>query len=160
MSALPTEKEELIPSIGKPVLKNSDELDIEKALKIMKKVCSGDFEARIINITATGSLGELFNTINDLVDRCDAYLRESQACMEHVNNNEYYRKIIETNMEGSFLVASKTINRALLAMQEKSGQFKKITASFEDTVGDAVETIISSSFHFQPLSTKSVGKLF
>lgn len=148
MIPLPTEnseEDELVASIGKPVLKNSDQLEIKKALKVMKKVCSGDFEERIINITATGFLRELFNTINDLVDRCDAYIRESQACMEHVNNNKYYRKIIENNMEGSFLVASKTINKALLAMQEKSGQFREITDSFEDTVGEAVEMIISSS---------------
>ena len=125
---------------------NNDNVDIENALNTMKKVCAGDFEARIIGITATGSLGELFNTINDLVDRCDAYLRESQACMEHVNNNEYYRKIIENNMEGSFLVASKTINGALSAMHDKSEKFKKITDSFENTVGTAVETIIGSAF--------------
>lgn len=79
MSPLSTENEESIRATGDPVLTNSDDAEIENALRVMKKVCSGDFEARITNITATGSLGELFNTINDLVDRCDAYLRESKA---------------------------------------------------------------------------------
>jgi methyl-accepting chemotaxis protein len=142
---LSTENDELTPSIGDPVLSNTDKVEIEKALAVMKKVCSGDFEARVLNIAATGPLGELINTINDLVDRCDAYLRESQACMEHVNNNQYFRKIIEKNMEGSFLVASRTINGALLAMQNKSGQFQRVTDNFENTVGEAMEMIISSS---------------
>lgn len=152
MRILSTENEELISSTGNPVVTNNDNVEIEKALNVMKKVCAGDFEARITNITSTGASGELLHTINDLVDRCDAYLRESQACMEHVNNNEYYRKIIETNMEGAFLVASKTINGALLAMQNKSGQFKKLTADFESRIGEAVEMIISSSFQLNSSS--------
>ena len=152
MCPLATENDELTPSTSDPVVANIDKVEIEKALAVMKKVCSGDFEARILNIAATGSLGELINTINDLVDRCDAYLRESQACMEHVNNNQYYRKIIEKNMEGSFLVASRTINGALLAMQNKSGLFQKLTDSFENTVGEAVEMIIGSSFELNDSS--------
>ena len=140
------ESKELTGSIDDQELARNDEAEIEKALNIMKKVCAGDFEARITNLSATGQLGELLFSINDLVDRCDAYIRESQACMEYVNNNEYFRKIIETNMEGSFLVASKTINGALLAMQNKSGQFKELTDTFEDTVGKAMDSITSAIF--------------
>jgi methyl-accepting chemotaxis protein len=154
---LSTENDELILSANDSVLANNDKAEIEKALAVMKKVCSGDFEARVLNIAATGPLGELINTINDLVDRCDAYLRESQACMEHVNNNQYFRKIIEENMEGSFLVASRTINGALLAMQNKSGLFKKVTDDFENTVGEAVELIISSSFELNSSSKAMEG---
>ncbi len=133
-------------------LENNDQVEIENALNVIKKICSGNFEVRITNITSKGPLGELLNTVNDLVDRCDAYIRESKACMEHVNHNQYYRKIIETNMEGSFLVASKTINEALLAMQKKSGQFKELTDHFEDTVKTSMETIVSSSFELNSSS--------
>ena len=146
MDAPSNEIKEMTNSIDNDVSTSNNDTEIEKALNIIKQVCAGDFEARIKNITAIGPLGELLFTINDLVDRCDAYIRESQACMEHVNNNEYYRKIIETNMEGSFLVASKTINGALMAMENKSDQFKKLTDSFEDTVGKAMDTITTSTF--------------
>ena len=86
----------------------SNKTDIRDALVVMKKVVAGDFEARLTNITATGDLGELLHTVNDLVDRCDAYIRESAACMDHVSNNQYFRKIIEAGVadEKLFLIFS------------------------------------------------------
>jgi len=68
---------------------------IAEALRVMKRVVAGDFEARLLHITAEGNLGELLHTVNALVDRCYSYVRESAARMDHVNNNQYFRTIIE-----------------------------------------------------------------
>lgn len=119
--------------------------NIVAALDVMKRVAAGDFEARLTNITAEGDLGELLNTVNDLVDRCDAYIRESAACMDYVSKNQYFRKIIETSMQGSFLNASKTVNAALAAMQQKVIDFTQVADNFEQTVGEVVETVSSAA---------------
>ncbi|MDX1737825.1 MAG: chemotaxis protein, partial [Alphaproteobacteria bacterium] len=87
--------------------------DVKKAVDIMDRVIAGDFEARLTHISAKGDLGILMNRINDLIDRTDAYIRESAAAMEHVSHAQYYRKIVETSMQGSFLNASRTVNKAL-----------------------------------------------
>ena len=118
---------------------------IARALEVIKRVASGDFEARLTNIKAEGDLGELLYTVNDLIDRCDAYVRESAACMDHVSKNKYFRKIIETSMQGSFLSASKTVNAALGAMQKKVDDFAEIADNFEATVGEVVEIVSSAS---------------
>ena len=118
---------------------------VSEALAVMKRVAAGDFEARITHITADGELGELLNTVNDLIDRCDAYVRESAACMEHVSQNKYYRKIIETSMQGAFLNASRTVNAALSTMQSKVIDFRVLTDGFERTVGDVVGTVSSAA---------------
>ena len=120
--------------------KNND-AEIANALAVMKRVAAGDFEARITGIEASGDLGELLYTANDMIDRCDAYVRESAACMEHVSNNQYFRKIIETSMLGSFLNASQTVNAALGAMQKKVDDFGVIADSFERSVGSVVALI-------------------
>jgi len=76
---------------------------IKKALVACKAVADGNFEARVIGITEKGEAGELLHAINLLIDRADAYVRESQACLEHVRDNKYYRRILEKGMTGSFL---------------------------------------------------------
>ncbi len=123
----------------------SDTDQISIALSVMKKVIEGDFEARIPHIASSGDLGELLFTVNDLIDRCDAYVRESAACMDHVSNNQYFRKIIETSMQGSFLNASRTVNSALSSMQKKVDDFTYIADEFENSVGEVVNTVTSAS---------------
>ena len=121
---------------------NNDQ--VKAALTVMKKVAAGDFEARLLHIDAKGDLGELLHTVNDLIDRCDAYVRESAACMDHVSNNQYFRQIIETSMQGSFLSASQTVNGALGSMQQKVDDFTEIADNFETTVASVVESVSSA----------------
>lgn len=130
---------------GEDQAENQAEDDLSGALAVLEKVVAGDFEARLTGITATGDLGELLHTMNDLIDRCDTYVRESAACMEHVSNNQYFRKIIETSMQGSFLNASKTVNVALVSMQKKVDDFTQVADHFDSTVGNIVESVSSAA---------------
>ena len=134
----------------------SNSQQIREALTAIKKVEAGDFESRIHNITATGDLGELLHTINDLVDRCDAYVRESAACMDYVSHKQYYRKIIEVSMQGAFLNASRTVNKALAAMQKKVEDFSDVAVKFETQIGGVVDTVSSASTQLQA-SAGSMG---
>lgn len=118
---------------------------ISNALRIMKRAAHGDFEARITNITAKGELGELLHAINDLIDNCDAYVRESKASMEHVSRNKYFRKIIETGMHGDFLRSAKVINQALHVIEDKADSFKNVTNLFEQEIGKSVEDVAQAS---------------
>ncbi len=124
---------------------SNDKAEIQKALKAMKAVSAGDFEARILNITSKGDLGELFHAINELIDRNDSYIRETKACMEHVSYNQYWRKIIETGMVGNFLDASKTVNLALEIMHKRASGFSSGISSFEQDVATVVSTVTNSA---------------
>ncbi|MCK5574220.1 MAG: hypothetical protein KAI28_00325, partial [Sphingomonadales bacterium] len=122
---------------------------IKKALEVCEAVSNGDFEARVINITEKGESGELLHAINLLIDRTDAYVRESQACLEHVRDNKYYRRILEKGMTGSFLNASSTINNATQAMEDKVVQFKDVADNFEANMKGVVNTVASASTELQ-----------
>ncbi len=78
------------------------EAELQRCIELCKQIDQGNFEARIIDITATGTIGELQHALNDMVDRTDAYVRESQACLEYVARNEYFRTIVEKGLTGSF----------------------------------------------------------
>ena len=51
--------------------------------------------------------------IHCAIDRTDAYVRESSVSMDYVANNQYFRHIVTTGMNGFFLHAAKSINGAL-----------------------------------------------
>ncbi|OUR75479.1 hypothetical protein A9Q83_18490 [Alphaproteobacteria bacterium 46_93_T64] len=131
---------------------------ISAALVVLQRVSAGDFSVRFTNIKENDELSELLHGINDLVDRCDAYVRESAACLEHVSQGKYYRKIIEISMVGDYLDATKKTNNALSAMQEKVDSFNDITDDFEKTVGEVVETVSSSATELEAAS-KSMSSI-
>ena len=124
---------------------NNNKNEIERAVGIVKQIAAGDFEQRIGDIKATGDTAELLYSINDLVDRCDAYVRESQACMNYVGENKYYRRIMETGMQGAFLGASQKVNHALVGMRDKVDGFAIAIDEFEKTAGQAVDTVSSAA---------------
>jgi methyl-accepting chemotaxis protein len=115
--------------------KRRDDVAIRRALEICKRVQAGDFEARITGVRETGEIGELFWAINDIVDRCDAYLRESAAAMDHVARNLFYRRIAESGMVGNFLTSGKRINAAADSMAEKVKESRNIADKIKDVVG-------------------------
>jgi len=83
---------------------------IDKIAAVCTEISHGNFEARIARITETGKLGDVQHKVNDMIDRCDAFVREATACMEAVCRNIYYRTIMYGGLQGSFRVAAKIIN--------------------------------------------------
>lgn len=95
---------------------------IAKAIDVCKAVSNGDFEARILNLKDDGPLRPLFQAINLIIDRNDAFIREAAAAMQAVESNAYYRKILEGGMPGAFLNAARGINGSIDLMAEIHAQ--------------------------------------
>jgi methyl-accepting chemotaxis protein len=117
---------------------------ISKTLQACKAVAAGDFETRILNITEADTFCELMNTINLLIDRTDAYTRESKAALQYLSRNQTFRRIPENGMVGSFLEASRTINDAVEVVEQKNHQFLQMGNSFESEMKEVVGSISSS----------------
>ncbi|MDP6706555.1 MAG: hypothetical protein QF893_09455 [Alphaproteobacteria bacterium] len=116
-----------------------------QALGVCRAVAGGDFEARIIDIREGGELGETLWAINELIDRTDAFLRESAASMQYVSRNQYFRRIIEKGMVGSFLGSGQTINAASQAIATKVGEFRGVADRFESRVKHVAETLAATA---------------
>ncbi len=104
---------------------------IRRTTTVCNAVAHGDFEARVIPVDEKGDLGELMHAVNDMIDRTDAFIREAAASMHYVSSNKYFRRILLTGMQGSFLRASSTINSATGAMAERVKGFAGVTERFE-----------------------------
>lgn len=98
--------------------------DLDEILEVCERICKGDFEARILNIPAeAGKQRDLCFKINEMIDRTDAYVRESTACLHYVAKNRHFRRIVEDGMMGDFRTASQAINNAADNIEEKMDYF-------------------------------------
>lgn len=109
--------------------KGSKSSSITKAMQVCEEVSKGNFEARITNLSEDGELGPLFNLINRIVDRTDAYIRESSAAMASASKKEFYRKINLKGLPGDYLNGAKLINSSIDSMalvSEETGKLAKL----------------------------------
>ena len=57
---------------------------------VAHRVALGDFEARILDVSEHGDMGRMRDLVNDMIDRCDAFIREASAkgldgkCLERI----------------------------------------------------------------------------
>lgn len=117
---------------------------ITKTLEVCEAVAEGNFEKRILNINEKGEMGQLMHTINDMVDRFDAYLRETQACLEYVCRNQHFRLIAEKGLSGSFVNAAITINTATHKIKERNDDFAEIADKYQGEMKDIVTSVSSA----------------
>ncbi len=113
--------------------------DLTKVREKLELIAKGDFETRLTNISDSGEVAQLYWSINRVVDKTDAYIRESSAAMASVAQNKFYRKIMFNGFAGSFLTGSQVINSAMQSIDDRLGGFTSLTQSFENNV----ETVIS-----------------
>ena len=132
----------------------SKKSSIKRATDVCMAVANGDFEARILNITERGEMGELMHAINALIDRSDAYIRESKACMDYVAKNQHFRLIAEKGMVGSFKLAAESINKATYQIQQRHEQFTSMGTRFEQNLEQIVTDMTRMIAELKDSSTK------
>jgi hypothetical protein len=99
----------------------------------------------LTDIRDKSEVGELMWSVNELIDRCDAFPRESAAFMNYVSRNQYFRRLVETGMLGAFLASSRRISRATDSIASKVREFRKIADNFEAMIKGVVQTVAAAS---------------
>ena len=103
---------------------------IAKITAVCDEICKGNFEARIDDVVEGGGLDDAQHRVNDMIDRCDAFVREATASLEAVCRNIYYRRILYGGLQGSFRVAAEIINNSVRT-QERAVEKARIDAAAE-----------------------------
>ncbi|MET1028345.1 MAG: methyl-accepting chemotaxis protein [Dongiaceae bacterium] len=114
-------------------------------VEVLKRLQRGDFEARLMPISARGTLGEVAWAVNDFADRADAFAREASASLSAVSEQIYYRRVIETGMLGTYLQAARAINTATSEMHNKISGFGSALSHFERIANDVVTKLATTS---------------
>ncbi|MFT4277264.1 MAG: methyl-accepting chemotaxis protein [Rhodopseudomonas sp.] len=118
---------------------------IDQASDVCKRISRGDFEARILHIGERGRTGELLLTVNDVIDGCDAFVREATAAMHAVQQHRYFRRILPDGMHGALLRGAKTINAATDSIEARIDSFAQQAAQLEAAVSDVVSSLDEDS---------------
>jgi methyl-accepting chemotaxis protein len=113
----------------------------KQAKDVCQRIASGDFEARILAIPERDSAAELLHAVNDMIDGCDAFVREATAAMDAVHHNKYYRRIMPGGLHGALLLGANTINSATASIETRIRQFERQTAELEGSVGSIVSAL-------------------
>jgi methyl-accepting chemotaxis protein len=137
------------PPAVAPVAAENAEGDAARVLERINRVCreigKGNFEARLVNIAESGPLADAQHAVNDMIDRCDAFMREASAAMEAVRNHKYYRRILREGLHGSLDIAAESINGATAAIERRVTAFDANTAQFEKSIEVVVDTLSNAS---------------
>jgi methyl-accepting chemotaxis protein len=112
--------------------------------RVSQGVARGDFEARILDVSEGGDMGRMRDLVNDMIDRCDAFIREASASMSEVCHNRY-RRILPEGLHGAFLTAADTINGATNAIKDRVSAFDANTTRFETAIATIIHDVSSAS---------------
>ncbi|GAA4097847.1 methyl-accepting chemotaxis protein [Nocardioides kongjuensis] len=85
---------------------------------VCRSAAAGDLEPRVPALGDDPDLRAARAAVNDLLDRTDAYVRESSASLEFAAEGRFYRRFLVRGMLGSFRAGAVTINTAIGAMVE------------------------------------------
>lgn len=118
---------------------------ITEAAGVCDAISAGNFEARVLHIRDNGELFRLLHAFNDMIDRCDAFIREASAALEALRDNKYFRRILPGGLHGAMLVSAGVMNEAAEAIQARVAAFNADTAHFEDAIGKIVGALSAES---------------
>jgi methyl-accepting chemotaxis protein len=107
---------------------------LQKASSVCEEIRLGNFEARIKNHVVYGPSRGYLNSINNTIDICDAFVRESYLVMRAASEGRYHRKIRQEGMRGAFAASVKAINDAVDILNQKATQEHQQTAMMSEAI--------------------------
>jgi methyl-accepting chemotaxis protein len=126
---------------------------IDKIASVCREIRKGNFEARIANINETGALADVQYRVNDMIDCCDAFVREATASLDAVCRNIYYRRILYGGLQGSFRVAAEMINNSV-ETQKKAVEMARVEAAAQqahivDSLAQGLKNLAEGNLTFR-----------
>lgn len=113
---------------------------IGRATDVINRAAAGDMNHRIVHVDKKGEIADLHNNVNTLLDQVDIFLNEAGGTMKHVANGQYYRKIDQVGLLGSFSLYAGQINDAVDVLVNKNDAF----INEATTMGDRLSTVAST----------------
>lgn len=128
---------------------------VQEWLDTCRAAASGDFEARAMAVPGSEGMEDvaaLRAALNLLLDRSDAYVRESAASLQAASEGRFHRTFLLSGMSGSFRSGAQTINAAsrqmALAQEElarASDARMELANRLEDTVMSVSEQVAAAA---------------
>ena len=93
---------------------------IQTILKVSRLYQQGEFEARVLRVEGDIDLCTIANTLNNVADNLEAFMREISTAIKCSNEGKYFRLAIPQGLKGAFISNINAINHALLQIKENA----------------------------------------
>lgn len=128
---------------------------VSEWLRVCRAAAGGDLEARAAAVPGSEEhpdLLELRTMLNRLLDRTDAYVRESAASLEAASEGRFHRRFLVAGTTGVFRTGAATINAAtheMAATQERldasTARRLELADRLEQTVAQVAEQLAAAA---------------
>ncbi|CAM3833829.1 methyl-accepting chemotaxis protein [Nocardioides zeicaulis] len=128
---------------------------VQEWLATCRAAASGDFEARAMAVPGSEGMqdvADLRAALNLLLDRTDAYVRESAASLQAASEGRFHRTFLTSGMSGSFRSGATTINGASAQMAAAQQEIERaedarleLADRLEDTVMSVSEQVAAAA---------------
>ena len=132
-------------SIGSLVFMGQVRSSLVKITSVCRAIENGDFERRIVPIREGGEVGAMSDSVNDMIDRMDSFVREAAASMKHISEGKYFRRILPTGCNGAFLDAATIANAAADMMSRKVHEADSLKERFGQNIHAIVGIVTSAA---------------
>jgi methyl-accepting chemotaxis protein len=120
-------------------------LAINRTSCILDQAGQGRLDCRIVPIRESGSLGQLQQGVNRLLDLTEAFTKEADAAMEKTAEGRYFRHILSNGLVGEFLDHARLINAALSGMAERTRTFTTEAHGLGDSIKDVSQAVAATA---------------
>jgi methyl-accepting chemotaxis protein len=96
---------------------------------VCRRAAAGDLEARLGPIGDTAAEIECRNAVNDMLDVCDAFIREAGAASAAAAEGRFHRRFLTSGMRGSFRAAATQMSASIDEMFRSSERLAAATAA-------------------------------
>ncbi|TLD86749.1 methyl-accepting chemotaxis protein [Helicobacter sp. MIT 05-5294] len=93
---------------------------IQKILKVSRLYQQGKFEARVLEVYGDLDLRTIANTLNNVADNLEAFMREISTAIKYSQEGKYFRLAIPQGLKGAFISNINGINDALTKIKENA----------------------------------------
>ncbi len=137
---------------------------LDELLRVCTAVSEGDFETRVMLVEGAQDEPQLVamrNAMNRMIDRTDAFVRESAGTLTAASEGRHYRRFLLGGTAGTLRAGAVTINRACDVLAESSGRIAiasqarlRLADEFEGTVMAVAEQVAAAA---RDLSSSAVS---
>jgi methyl-accepting chemotaxis protein len=141
-----------------PVARPADDVAVavfKELLETCRRSAEGDLEARAGAVPGAEDVPyalELRAVLNRLLDRTDAYVRESAASLQAASEGRFHRRFLSSGLAGVFRTGAETINRVSGVMEQTSLDLDaaarrrlELADRLEETVATVAEQVAAAS---------------
>ncbi|MFN4276066.1 MAG: methyl-accepting chemotaxis protein [Ferrovibrio sp.] len=93
---------------------------LDELSTVCDKAAAGDLSVRVVDTQSHGDLAPVLQSLNRLLDRTDAFIRESGASLTYAAEGKFFRPFLLRGMPGDFRRGAQVINNAREAMHQKA----------------------------------------